>query len=55
MMSRPDSFQIRFSGSFGPDEGLEFVEVETLEGKSIGVGKWEKEDDYWLLKVLEDE
>lgn len=49
--STPDKFQVRFSGEFGPDEGLEFVEVENADGESINLGEWERDGDYWLLKV----
>lgn len=51
MMSDP--FQIRFQGSFA--EGLEFVETENLDGEGVSVGEWEREDDYWLLKIGGDD
>lgn len=47
---------VRFHGDFGPDEGLEFVEVEDEDGASVNVGEWERtEEDIekgdWKLKL----
>lgn len=33
-------------------ESGRFVEVETEDGKSVSVGKWEKRGDYWQLGPL---
>lgn len=45
--------QIRFDGPPGPVAGR-FVEVETLDGKGIGIGRWERDardPGCWLLKL----
>ena len=47
--------QIRFQQIGEPFEVL-FVEVETLDGKSINVGKWSQDSEgYWLLTISADE
>ena len=42
--------RILFSGDF-PD--ITFVEVEDENGKSIRVGEWEKQGQYWVLKITD--
>ena len=40
-----------FDGPPGPEAGR-FVEVETLDGKSVSVGRWLKRDDgFWALEI----
>ena len=44
--------QIRFDGPPGPQAGR-FVEAEDQSGKSIKIGEWVRDGEYWLL-VLPD-
>lgn len=44
-----EEIQVRFAGYFGG--GLEFVEVEDSDGVSISAGEWERDGEYWLLKL----
>ncbi len=47
--------QIRFQQIGEPFELL-FIEVETLDGKSVNVGKWSQDSDGdWLLTISADE
>lgn len=46
------SFQIRFDGPPGQECGR-FVECETLDGKSIRVGRWKQDGADWLL-IIDD-
>jgi hypothetical protein len=43
-------FKIRFDGPPGPEAGR-FVEIETLDGRSMDKGRWEQEGDYWVLII----
>lgn len=43
------AIQIRFDGPPGPQSGR-FIEVETADGKSIGLGRWAQEGSDWLLR-----
>jgi len=47
-----NGFHIRFDGPPGHDAGR-FVEVETLEGKGLGLGGWKQDGEYWLLAFPE--
>lgn len=47
-----NKIQIRFDGPPGPEAGR-FVEVEDASGKSIRIGDWKQDGDYWLL-VMDD-
>ena len=46
-------FYIVFDGPPGPESGR-FVEVETLPGISIAVGKWMQRDCWWLLGPFQE-
>ena len=46
-------FQIRFDGPPGPVAGR-FIEVEDLEGRGLGVGRWEEQADGTWLLIVED-
>lgn len=39
---------LRFSGSPGPNDECVFVEAER-DGKSVSIGDWVRDGDYWLL------
>lgn len=42
---------VLFDGPPGPEAGR-FVEVETLDGKSVNVGRWiDRGDGYWALEL----
>ena len=43
-----NGFRIRFDGSPGPESGR-FIEVETLDGKGLGLGGWSQDGDDWFL------
>lgn len=47
---RAMDIQIRFDGPPGPVPGR-FIEVETLNGRSIKVGEWIQDGSDWLLKL----
>ena len=50
-MDTPAPINIVFDGPPGP-EGPRFIEVETDDGHSIGVGEWqERRDGCWKLKI----
>lgn len=49
-----ETIDIVFDGPPGPESGR-FVEVEDLDGKSVGVGEWVKRHDgYWALRLAVD-
>lgn len=56
MTTTPDSralaegYQIRFENS-PPHIGGRFVDVEDLSGRSIRLGEWKRDGEYWLLVV----
>jgi len=41
-------YHIIFDGPPGPNPGR-FVEVENDQGASIGPGRWEQRDEFWVL------
>lgn len=45
-----ETIQIRFDGPPGPVAGR-FVEVEDVNGKSISIGEWVQDGEYWLLVI----
>ena len=51
-MDTPAPINIVFDGPPGP-EGPRFIEVETDDGRSIGVGEWqERRDGCWRLRIV---
>jgi hypothetical protein len=44
------TIRIVFDGPPGPEAGR-FVEVEDESGKSVSVGEWSQEGDYWYLTI----
>jgi hypothetical protein len=46
------AINIIFDGPPGPDSGR-FVEVETDDGKSINVGEWIRDGNWWKLRITE--
>ena len=47
---KPEAINIVFDGPPGPEPGR-FVEVETDSGKSINVGEWIQDGDFWNLRI----
>lgn len=45
------AINVVFDGPPGPESGR-FVEVETDDGKGVGIGQWiERADGYWSLRI----
>lgn len=52
MSQTPLEVDIVFDGPPSHEAGR-FVEVETMEGRSISVGEWvERPDGYWALRLF---